>query len=241
MKAFRQRRQIKRSYFVVTIFIAIIMLTTFLCNIYGKVASSKITTVAESKLEKFTQSFLSNNIGYGILNNKNLENILIINKNKDGEILYVDYNLDKAYEALQIITDVLYENIRELENGKYKNIIDDDIISMKDGLALKVPMFIFSNNPLFASFGPDIYVKVSFVGSVVTNIKSQITNYGLNNALVELYVTINITEKLTTPVMEKELIFDYDVLVASKVINGRVPEVYGGLINGESNILNSSL
>lgn len=241
MKGFKQRKQIRSSYFIVIITIFIILLTSFFWTSYSKRTRAKISFVAEAKLEKFTQSFLSNNIGYGILNNKNLENILIINKNNDGEILYVDYNLDKAYEALQIITDVLYENIRDLENGKYKNIIDDDILSTNGGLALKVPMFIFSNSPLLSSFGPDIYVKVSFVGSIITNIKSQITNYGFNNALVELYVTIKITEKLTTPVTEKELLFDYDVLVASKVINGRVPEFYGGIMSDESSILNTNI
>ena len=37
--------------------------------------------------------------------------------------------------------------------------------------------------------------------------------------------------------LKKENKIDYDVLIASAVINGRVPEIYGGLIQSKSNSL----
>lgn len=231
----------KISKIIAIIITLIFFLTFFLLNQYSKNISPNVIEVAKIKLEKFTKNFLSKNIGYGILNNKNLENILQINKNKEGEILYVDYNLDKAYEALEIITNTLYENINNLENGVYDGVMDEDIKSTKNGLMLELPFFIGSNSPLFSSLGPKIYIKIDFVGSILTNINSKITNYGMNNALVELYVTIKITEELITPVTKEQIFIDYDVLVASKVINGRVPNIYGGLLNSESNILESDI
>lgn len=237
MKKFHQTKKMKISRIILIIITLIFFLTFFFYKTYLKKAGTNIIITAEAKLDKFTKNFLSNNIGYGILNDKNLENILIINKNKDGEILYVDYNLDKAYEALQIVTDVLYENINNLETGKFESIKDNEVKSTEHGLLLEIPFFVYSNNPLLASLGPKLYTKIDFIGSIITNLKSSITNYGINNALVELYVTITITEKLTTPVNQEEIAIDYDVLVASKVINGRVPELYGGIINEKSNIL----
>lgn len=237
MKTFKRKRKIKLFKLLIIIVVLIVLLTYFFLHVYYKKVNPKIIEVAEIKLKKFTSSFLSNNIGYDILNNKNLENILVINKNKNGEILYVDYNLDKAYEALQVVTNVIEDNIRDLEVGKFENIRDENIISNNNGLILEVPLFIASDNALLSSFGPKIYMKVNFVGTILTNIKSKITDYGFNNALVELYVTIKITEELITPVTKNEIMIDYDVLVASKVINGRVPEFYGGIINEESSIL----
>ncbi len=238
MKAFKPRKKYQVSTKILVIFGLILFLTSFLLHLYSDNISSKIVIVSKKKITKFTENFLSNNIGYGILNNKNLENIMIINKNKNGEILYIDYNLDKAYEALQVITDVLYQNINDLENGNFKNIHDNDFFSINNNLALKLPFFVGSNSPLFSSLGPKIYVKVSLIGAVLTNINSKITSYGMNNALVELYVTIQITENLMTPVIEEDITFTYDVLVASKVINGRVPEIYGGVIDTTQNITN---
>ncbi len=241
MKTFKTKKQIKISKLLMIIISLIFFLTFILFSWYSQKVSPKVMEVAKIKLEKFTQSFLSRNIGYGILNDKNLENILQINKNKDGEILYVDYNLDKAYEALEIITNVLYENINSLEKGNFSGIDDTEISSTKNGLLLELPFFISSNNPLLASLGPKIYIRVDFVGSILTNINSKITNYGMNNVLVELYVTIKITEELITPVTKEQIIVDYDVLVASKVINGRVPLYYGGLLSNDSNILETTI
>ena len=91
-----------------------------------------------------------------------------------------------------------------------------------------------SNYALLSNLGPKIYVKVNFIGTMLTNIKSKITEYGINNALVELYVTIEVSQELISPVTDKEISLEYDVLIASQVINGSVPEFYGGIITEKS-------
>ncbi len=230
----RLKKKIKISKIIMIIVFLIFFLTYSLLKTYYKYVKEPLIVSAKVKLEKFTNNFLSNSISYDILNDKNLENILVINKNKNGEILYVDYNLDKAYEALEIITDVIYEKINDLETGYYSDVQDEEISPTPRGLMLKMPLFVASNNPLLTSFGPDIYTRINFDGAVLTNIKSQITEYGYNNALVELFVTINISEQLLTPVIKDKIEVNYDVLVASKVINGRVPEFYDGVIENES-------
>lgn len=240
MRHLRPRKNIKVSKIILIIISLILFLTITFFNTYSQKSTPKIISYSKAKLEKFTKNFLSNNIGFGILNNKNLENILIINKNKNGEILYVDYNLDKAYEALQIITDVLYQNMNDLENGLYQNIYDKELLSINNNLVLKLPFFIGTNNYFLTNFGPKIYLKVDFISAILTNINSKITSYGMNNALVELYVTIEISENLTTPIIEENLTFTYDVLIASKVINGRVPEIYGGIMNNDLGLTNTS-
>ena len=233
----RIRKNYRISRIIILIIILIFFFTYTLYSIYNKKITPKIIDVAEMKLQKFTESFLSNNIGYDILNDEIIKDILVINKNNDGEILYVDYNLDQAYLVLDIVTKKLDSLINDLENGQVENLDDANIENSKYGLIMKIPMFIASDYALMANMGPTIYLKINFTGSILTNIKSKITNYGMNNALVELYVTIKINEELMAPVVNKTLNIEYDVLIASQVINGRIPEYYGGLITGTSNIL----
>ncbi len=237
MRKLKIRKNYKISRILFIVISLIFFLTLNLIIIYYKKVSPKIINLAEVKLQKFTESFLSNNIGYDILNDENIDNILVINKNEEGEILYVDYNLDQAYLALDVVTNEIYELIRNLEQGKFSDIKDSELEASKNGLILKMPLFISSNYPLLANLGPKIYTKINFVGSILTNIKSQITDYGMNNALVELYVTIKINEELITPVTNEVLETEYDVLIASKVINGRVPAYYGGAIIEKSSLL----
>lgn len=237
MKKMKVRKKQKKSKVIMLIVALVFFLTISLFNIYGNKSSEKISAIAKIKLKEFMESFLSNNIGYDILNKTDLEDILIINKNKDGEILYVDYNLDQAYYVLDVVTTKLNDLVTDLEHGNFKNVGNRDVINNKNYLAIKVPFFSYSNNILLANLGSKIYVPVNFVGSILTNIKSSITNYGMNNALAELYVTIKVTSDLISPVSKDNLVIEYDVLIASKVINGRVPQIYGGAIVEKSNLL----
>ena len=165
-----------------------------------------------------------------------MKDIIVINKNKEGEILYVSYDMDQAYFALEVVTQELETSISELENGT-SNINSRNIVSGKKGIALKMPLFINSKSMFLSNLGPNIYIPINFVGSVLTNIKTKITDYGINNALVERYVTIVLETNLISPVVDEMSKINYDVLVASTVINGRVPSVYGGIIESKSGSL----
>ena len=221
MKRFRRRKNSKISKFYLVAVTLIFFFTSIFFNLYSKTASNNLIDVAFIKLNEFMDSFLSNNINYDLLKDDVMKDIIVINKNKDGEILYVSYDMDQAYFALEVVTQELETAISELENGNNVNK-SKNIVGGKNGIALKMPMFVNSSN---------------FVGSVLTNIKTKITDYGINNALVEIYVTVVLQTNLISPVVEKESKIDYDVLIASAVINGRVPEIYGGLIQSKSNSL----
>ena len=231
------RKNYKISRILLLILFLIFFFAFSLVKVYSDKVSPKVIEIANMRIKRFTESFLSNNIGYDILNDEVIDNILVINKNSDREILYVDYNLDQAYKTLEVITTELNNLLVDLENGVIKNNTDNSIVGSDYGLILSLPMFISSDSVILANLGPKIYFKVHFVGSLLTNIKSQITDYGMNNALVELYATIKITEELVAPVTSSSQVIEYDVLIASKVINGRVPGFYGGMIVEESSLL----
>lgn len=237
MKKLKMRKNYRISRIVLFILFLVFFLTFSFVKTYSVKVSPKVIDIANMRIKRFTESFLSNNIGYNILNDEVIDDILVINKNSDGEILYVDYNLDHAYKTLEVITTELNNLLIDLENGIIKNNTDNSITGSDYGLILTLPMFIASDSVILANLGPKIYFKVHFVGSLLTNIRSQITDYGMNNALVELYATIKITEELVAPVTSSSQVIEYDVLIASKVINGRVPEFYGGMIMGESSLL----
>lgn len=233
MKRFKKRKNLKISKVMYIVVALIFFFTCILFNLYSKFTSNKLIDVAFIKLNEFMEGFLSNNINFDLLKDDVMKDIIVINKNKDGEILYVSYDMDQAYYALEVVTQELETAISDLENGN-KSIKSRNIVSGGKGIALKMPFFTGSSSMFLSNLGPSVYVPVNFVGSILTNIKTKITDYGINNALVEIYVTVVLKTDLISPVSEKTNKIDYDVLVASTVINGRVPEVYGGLIQSKS-------
>ena len=232
MKRFKKRKKVKISRVVYIILTLIFFFTFFLFSLYSKTSSSLIN-VSFIKLNEFMERFLSSNINYDLLKDDVIKDIIVINKNNEGEILYVSYDMDKAYYALLVVTKELERAMSSLENGSlnhdYRNIELG-----KKGIALRVPLLSGSSNIFISNIGPNIYIPVNFVGSVLTNIKTKITDYGLNNALLEIYITVELKANLISPSAKKTNKIDYDVLIASSVINGRVPVAYGGLIQSKS-------
>ena len=113
--------------------------------------------------------------------------------------------------------------------------------ALKNGVIYYLNSGFIFNNPIFANFGAQIPIKISLTGDVISNIQTEVTNYGINNALVELYVTIEVSQELISPVTDNEISLEYDVLIASQVINGTVPEFYGGIITEKSTALSIPL
>ena len=216
--------------------------TTFIFCVFNKKVTPKLVEVSERTLDKITYSIIMDYLDSDVLNQDYLDNILIITKNKNNEIITVDFNLDQAYEVLSEITVRLEDNINKLENGKikldyYNSYLNEGI----EGLVLNIPMGVASEYIYLNNLGPKIPVKINFVGTLLTNLKTKITNYGLNNALVEVYAYIQISEEIITPVEFRELTTEYDVLIASKMINGRVPSFYGESFDTQSNLFNIPL
>lgn len=234
MTKFKKRKKHRISK-VVILDMALIFFFTYILFIgYSKFVSKRLIDIAHVKLNEFMDYFLSNKINYDLFKGDNLKDIIVINKNSDGEILYVSYDMDKSYKVLDLVTKELEDNINDLENGNVGNT--QNISGGKNGILLKLPMFI-GNNAIISNLGPKIYVPINFVGSILTNLKTKITDYGINNALVEIYVTVKLSTNIISPTSSKEMVIDYDALIASVVVNGRVPSIYGGIIQSKSSDL----
>ena len=69
--------------------------------------------------------------------------------------------------------------------------------------------------------------------------KTKVTNYGVNNILVELYLVIETNNKMIVPYSEHQFGETYEIVLASKVIMGSVPLYYGDTIEKSSAIISS--
>ncbi len=214
------------TYFIV--FFCLITLTLILFNNYGKRINNDVIELTNQKLNTIIYRIFNELITKDILNNEKIDDLLVLNKNRDEEIISVNYNLEKTYALLNNISKVIIKGIDDLENGKIDMDFKDDYLkSKKNHLILEVPLFLNSKNIFVNSIGPRFPVVISFNESVLTNIKTKVTNYGFNNALLEIYVTVEMQKLIITPVAKDEDKFYYDILIGAIVVNGRVPFVYG--------------
>jgi sporulation protein YunB len=165
-------------------------------------------------------------------NNINAEDIIATVKNKNDEIVAIDFNTNNINNMLVSITDKIQNDMKNLNNLDSKYIL-------KEGNVYYVPTGSVTNLPLLGNLGPKMPIKVFLKGSVVSNIKTDLKDYGINNVLLKVFVHIETKISVYLPYNSKENKIEIDVPIAMKIIQGGIPQVYGGLFSTSSPIKNS--
>lgn len=225
------------SKIVLATVIFVILFTIFLISKFTNNLNSSLLEISTNEITRVTYEFITEKLDSKVFSDTNLEDILIINKNDDGDILYVDFNLKQAYVVLDQVSAILNDSFNALESGNASvAYLDQELSHDLGSMVLLVPIGSSFNNLYFYNLGPKIPVRINFIGSVLTNLKTKVTNYGLNNALVEMFVYIEFKTQIMSPFQIEEITLEYDAVIAEMMIEGKVPSFYGGTIEKESSI-----
>lgn len=82
------------------------------------------------------------------------------------------------------------------------------------------------DNPLLSNLGPRIPVRIFMLGSTSSNINTKITNYGINNALIETSIVIDLKLQIVLPYKTEKVSFQNSIPISLKLIQGIVPNYY---------------
>lgn len=231
----------KRTKRIVLFFIiSVSSLTMFLFLAFNKKVSPKLSHVANLEFTKVIQSIASN---YESILDVPLDNLFVVNLNQKNEILTVDYKMEEIYKISKEVTNTLLTNINNASQNEYSRYLKNDLnYHQNNTILLMMPMGIVSNYVFLNNLGPRLPVVFHFVNSVFTNVKTKMTNYGINNALVEIYLEVSLNYELITPVEFQNQNLNFTIMLGAKIINGTVPNWYGNeLITNSSSIKNDFL
>ena len=229
MKRFKYQKS-KNKYSMLLLFIIILTLIN-LIFINTKI-TPKFIDIASKSIEIYNNKLIMSFISNETLSNLDLNNLIELIKN-DNEIYAVNYDTKSSYKVLKIITDEL-NNI--VSNTTYSDILDFKY-DIKDSLIIYYPITLAFNYAYLNNIGPKIPVKIKYLSSLVTTLKTKVSNYGINNVLIEIYVSINIIDDIVIPLKKESINKEYEVLLTSKIVMGNVPTYLGGTITNSSPIL----
>ncbi len=238
----------KRNYnislkqIVSLVIILISSLTIFLLVYFSKNLSNTLLDISSNELDRYLKLLITDKINNQVLNKNNLTDILVIKTNANDEILYVDFDLDKAYQVLDTVSNVLTTSLKDIEEGSINlTYLDKSMSYQTNSFVLSIPLGSLFNNPYLYNIGPRIPVEINFMGSILTNLETKVTNYGLNNALVELYVYIDMSSSLVSFNKQENVNLKYNALIASMMVEGEVPNFYNGEIEAKSNVYQKNI
>lgn len=202
---------------VVLIILIIIIVFLLIINKINKVTSPILMIQAKEKAYNIITKTINGSVNKVVSKNLNSNDLFIMTYDSDGTITSIDF------DSL-VINKVLTSISLEIENS----------IADIDSETCAIPFGVVFNNSFLSNLGPKVPIKMQLVGSVINNIKTKITNYGINNALIEIYVNIEVNVQVVLPFVSDKVSVETLIPIALKLIRGNVPDYYSGNGSGDS-------
>ena len=106
-------------------------------------------------------------------------------------------------------------------------------------MTLKLRFGSFTGLKLMSGKGPGIKIRISTIGNVKTDLKSEFVSKGINQTLHRIYLQVDSEVSILTPFDDITQSISNQVLLAENVIIGNIPNTYYNLegINTKSDAL----
>lgn len=177
-------------------------------------ANTVLLPMAEGKLRKIVSTIINNST-----NNLTFDSSLFtMDKDQNNEIRMINYN---SYEVTKLINEVTCNIEMELDklNENKGSELDKYVIS-------EVPFGSIFNSSFLRGLGPKISLKAEMVGSIVSNIETEVKPYGINNAYVETRIFLEVTAIIYLPFVSKEIKISNIIPISINIVQGSVPQGY---------------
>ena len=217
----------KRIFKLIIIILFIITFLFFILKYITDIVSPKLINYAELEIRKISGLIITKSISSDSLDRMNVNDLFIISRNNNNEILCVDLNTVMVNRIIREATVNIEENLKQLEAGNIDNYNNES----SNGVVLEVPLGMVYNSFLLNDKGPKIPVKLKVLGDVELVTDTKVTNYGINSALIEISLDTIIREKVILPISSKEIVVKGKTPLAIKLVQGTVPNYYADGIN----------
>ncbi len=226
--------RIKKRDMLVIVVILVFLCVSFIFYLLSKYATPILLSYAEIETTKLSSLIINKAVDNQVSNNFKIDDLVKTTTNSKGEIISVDFDTNLVNQALVSINNTIQVNLRYLEEGKL-DLLDMpevngsyEVSDTNKGVIYQIPFGVISDIPILSDIGPRIPIKTSLIGSVISHVRTDITSYGINNALLKAFIEVTVDEQVILPFLSKKISITLEVPVLMKIINGSVPEVYGG-------------
>lgn len=203
----KERKKIKKIYslIIVLIIYTLIILSIFKAvgPVFNQLCSDKAKSVATIICNQKTTECMK---GY------QYSDFVIIHTDKNKNIVMLEANM--------ININILVSNIAEKIQLEIDNTQNEDIYISSGS---------FTGISLLSGRGPKIPIRISTIGNVTTDFKSEFIEKGVNQTLHRLYLEIECEVNILTPFNTINKKINNQLIIAENVIVGNIPSAYYNL------------
>ena len=228
------RKQSENKRTIIYLLLIIFLLTYTILSTIGKKSSDNIIEVSNTLINDLIIDIVNSSIKNDILKQNNINNLIEFNYNSQKEIESINYNLETAYDILVEVKNNILSTISNTNEYKYyyKYYINNN------NIILEVPFYNYTSNIFIINLGPKIKSRINFLKTIDSSVKTVVKTYGINTIKLDIYASFTVISNVIVPFNKQEINNTFDILLTSKVINGKIPDYYGSVFKSESDIFN---
>jgi sporulation protein YunB len=196
---------------------------------------------AETQTSRIGTMVINKAINKKVAGSIELEEITEEVKNEEGEVVSLSFNTQNINRVQGEITNLVQLYLKEAEKGNIENLeyitdidIDEEGTKADEGIVYSVPLGQATNNALLGNLGPKVPIRFHSIGDVRSDIKHTVEEFGINNALVKVYVTLTVNVQIIIPFATKTETIKQDVLIAMDTVHLDVPQFFNNSGDGTS-------
>lgn len=209
-------KNLKRKQKIVKIFIIMVIAFSTVKIVLDAILPI-FDTLCKDKAKSIA-TIISNEEATNVMKEHTYDELFTLEKDKDGNITMIKSNIIPINE---IISDVAV---------KIQNTIDQ-----RGRENIEIALGSFTGFKLLSGKGPGVPIKISSIGNVKTDLRSEFSEKGINQTLHRVYLQVDCEVSILTPYNSITEKVSNQVLLIENVIVGKIPSTYYNLEGFNSN------
>ena len=198
----------KRKIIMILIFIIVLIM---LCKRMLDAVNPIFDTLCENEAKSIA-TLISNEQATNVMKEHSYDELFTVEKDTDGNVTMITSNVVPINE---IISDVAIKIQEEINEQGRKDI--------------QIALGSFTGIKLLSGRGPGIKIRISTIGNVETDLRSEFEAQGINQTIHRIYLQVECEVSILTPFKDITKNITNQVLIMENVIMGIVPDTYYNL------------
>ena len=209
-------KNLKRKQKIVKIFIIMVIAFSTVKIVLDAILPI-FDTLCKDKAKSIA-TIISNEEATNVMKKHTYDELFTLEKDKDGNITMIKSNIIAINE---IISDVAVKIQNKINQRGRENI--------------EIALGSFTGFKLLSGKGPGVPIKISSIGNVETDLRSEFSEKGINQTLHRVYLQVDCEVSILTPYNSITEKVSNQVLLIENVIVGKIPSTYYNLEGFDSN------
>ncbi len=197
----------RKALKIITVLMIAFLVVNAIISVIEPVIDMQCMNMAKSIATK-----VSNEQATVVMADYEYADLMNMTKDEQGNIKMISANVILVNKIISDIPILIQKELDKIENNKFY-----------------IRLGTFTGSKLLAGRGPNVEIKMSAIGNIETDLKSEFTEAGINQTIHRIYLEVKCNVIILTPFNSIQEQIVNQVLLAEGLIVGNTPNTYYNL------------